>query len=350
MGSEYAGFLAPLAKRMLELPPGVEFDADLIESRIHPDDRSSVQLAIDRARADEFDASRTYEIEYRIQTNDLRTRWLRMRGRPRRDRFGRPREMTGTMLDITDSKQMQGELEKQRLTLLHLSRVSVLGELSGALAHELKQPLTAIMSNAQAAQRILSHQSIDFEELRGAIGDIIEDDARAGSVISRLRALLKNEEVRREPVDLHALLLTSLDLVQSHLTARKINVIKRFWGADLVVSGDAVQLQQLMLNIFLNACEAMGSSGTPGGTMLLTADRSSERHIHIAVSDSGCGIRHEVLTKLFDPLVTTKPQGMGLGLSISRAIVESHGGKIWAMNNAGRGATLHVMFPLLQPN
>jgi signal transduction histidine kinase len=254
------------------------------------------------------------------------------------------RELAGVVTDITESKQLRAEMEKQRRTLLHLSRISVLGELSGALAHELKQPLTAIMSNAQAAQRLLAHEPIDFQELRGAIDDIVEDDARAGHVITHLRALLKNEEVHREPLDLNEVVFAALELSQADLTGRNISIVQRLAPRRLPLSGDKIQLQQLMLNLFINAAEAMET----GGTLLIMTDRSSDTTIHLAVSDTGTGIAPELLARLFDPLVTTKPHGLGLGLSICRAIADVHGAKIWATNNPGRGATFHAEFPRQQ--
>jgi two-component system sensor kinase FixL len=238
---------------------------------------------------------------------------------------------------------MRAEVERQRLALAHLSRISVLGELSGALAHELKQPLTAIMSNAQAAQRLLDHEPIDFVELRNAIRDIVEDDARAGDVITHLRALLKNDEVHQAVIDINAVIASALDLVQSDLTSRRVNIVKTLSDEKLPVIGDSVQLQQLVLNLILNAAEAM--SGEAGGMVFIATDRSDDSSIHLSVSDTGTGIKPEFLAKIFEPLVSTKPQGLGLGLSICRAIADAHSGSVWATNNPGRGATFHVLLP-----
>lgn len=337
-------WLSDFGRRLLGLSSEIT-TPEAFRNHIHPDDRQMVNDAIAHAVGDGFDDGNTYEIAYRFLAPGGPTRWLRMRGRARQIGNSDTYELAGTVADITEAKEMRAEIERQRASLLHLSRISVLGELSGALAHELKQPLTAIMSNAQAAQRMLDRDPIDFQELRDAIGDIVSDDARAGAVITHLRALLKRDSVHREAIDLNGVVLAALELSQADLIRRGINVVQRPAARRLMMSGDQVQLQQLLLNLILNASEAMGE---PGGTLLIATDRGGEHEIHLAVSDTGTGIAPDLLTRLFDPLVTDKPHGLGLGLSISQAIAEAHGGRIWAVNNPGRGATFHVQFPVLQ--
>lgn len=338
-------WLTQHGRQLLGISPNLTLTMSMLDESVHPDDRAMVHDMINATLLTKPGDKDVYEVEYRLLTGDDQLRWIRTRTRARRRADGKVVELAGTVLDITESKQMRAEVEKQRLTLAHLSRISVLGELSGALAHELKQPLTAIMSNAQAAQRLLDHDPVDFAELRSAIADIVEDDARAGDVITHLRALLKNDDVHQNEIDMNTIILSVLDLVQSDLTARQVNIVKSLSDEKMMLVGDSVQLQQLVLNLVLNAAEAMG--GEAGGMVLIATDRSDDGSIHLSVSDTGTGIKPEFLSKIFEPLVSTKPQGLGLGLSICRAIAEAHGGSIWAANNPGRGATIHALFPAL---
>lgn len=336
-------WLSRHGRDFLGIAPDLTLTMSALDQSVHPDDRAMLHDLIGAILLNKASERDVYEVEYRLLTDDDRVRWVRVRTRARRRPDGTIVEFAGTILDITESKRMRAEVEKQRLTLAHLSRISMLGELSGALAHELKQPLTAIMSNAQAAQRLLDHDPVDFAELRGAIHDIVEDDARAGDVITHLRALLKNDEVHHDTIDINAVIASVLDLVQSDLISRRVNIVKTLSDEKLLLIGDSIQLQQLVLNLVLNGAEAM--TGEAGGMVLIATDRSDDSSIHLSVSDTGTGIKPEFLAKIFEPLVSTKPQGLGLGLSICRAIAEAHGGSVWAANNPGRGATFHVLLP-----
>jgi C4-dicarboxylate-specific signal transduction histidine kinase len=273
---------------------------------------------------------------------------VRVRARTILDRQDKIERISGTVIDITNQRKIQAEVEAQKQSLSHLTRVGMLGELSGALAHELNQPLTAIMSNAQAAQRMISHRRVDMEELRMAIEDIIANDVRAGEVIRHLRALLKKEDMRHARVDLNQVARDALDLTHSDLIARRISVSFNIGRAPALVTGDSIQLQQLLLNLVMNAAEAITSTAHDGGMLIVALDRTEDDCQHVAVSDTGPGIRPDLMKNLFDPFFTTKAQGLGLGLSISRSIAEAHGGMMWAENNAARGATFHVVLPALQ--
>ncbi|HKQ24914.1 MAG TPA: MASE1 domain-containing protein [Burkholderiales bacterium] len=246
--------------------------------------------------------------------------------------------------DVTLQKRTEREAEEQRLELMHLSRVVMLGELSGALAHELNQPLTAILSNAQAAQRLLARDGINAQDLREILQDIVSEDRRAGEVIRRLRALFKKSETQFQTVNANDLINEALTLAHGHLTTRSIHVVTEFSEHPVVTRADRVQLQQVLLNLVVNACEAMD---TPGSTRVLTIRTapSADSYVQILVVDGGPGIAAEQMEKLFDPFVTTKPQGLGLGLSISRSIVAAHGGQLLVRNNPDRGATFRLMLP-----
>jgi C4-dicarboxylate-specific signal transduction histidine kinase len=224
----------------------------------------------------------------------------------------------------------------------------MLGELTGALAHELSQPLAAILSNAQAARRLLDADSLDVPGLRATLDDIIRNDTRAGAVIDRLRTLLKKGTSVRQALNLNDVTREVLDLTRSDLLARRISVTTRLAPALPSVLGDRVQLQQVVLNLVLNACDAMDETSPRDRTLTLetTADHEC---VDVAISDCGAGIPANQLNAVFEPFVTFRPQGLGLGLAISRSIVISHGGRITAENNRDRGVTLRCRFPISQP-
>jgi PAS domain S-box-containing protein len=315
--------------------------AKLVEM-VHPDDRASVEKAINDALLNHT----TYEVDYRLCLLDGVVRWVRTRGRGTLDSDGNLVTLSGTVIDVTESKQMQAVVEEQQRSLAHLARVGMVGELSGALAHELNQPLTAILSNAQAARRMIEHGPIDVTELRNVISDIIDDDARAGNVIRHLRALLKKDEARTELVDVNAIVSRTLELTRSALTAQRIVIVARFSSEALRVRGDAVQLQQLLLNLVLNASEAMAGVSRDSGALIVTTNSVNGELLQISICDTGPGIPEGIKNRLFDPFFSTKQSGLGLGLSICRAIAERHGGRIHAVNNPGHGATFHVSLPL----
>jgi C4-dicarboxylate-specific signal transduction histidine kinase len=326
---------------MLGIPQGAQYTMAAMREAVYPDDRGLVEKAL----SDGVRSGNTFELEFRMNIGNKQTRWLRCRASSDIDRAGRIARISGTIVDISARKKLQLEIEAQKQSLSHLTRVGMLGELSGALAHELNQPLTAIRSNAQAAQRMLGHEKIDIDELRLTIDDIIANDVRAGEVIHHLRALLKKEDMRRETVDLNDVAREALDIIHSDLVGRRVNVSYYAAVRPAIVTGDPIQLQQLVLNLVLNAAEAISTSAHDGGTLTISVETEADDVRHIAVADTGPGVRPELLKNLFDPFVTTKAQGLGLGLSISRSIVEAHDGKIWAENNSGRGATFHVMIP-----
>ena len=240
------------------------------------------------------------------------------------------------------------EAREQRLQLTHLSRVAMLGEMSGGLAHELNQPLTAILSNAQAAQHFLANKTIDLDELADILRDIIAADQRAGEVIRRLRALFKRGETQFQRLDLNELVREALSLAHGDLATRGVEAELQLASELPAVEGDPIQLQQVMLNLIMNASEAMaGARGEQRRLKLRTITAAGS--VHISVIDNGPGFPAEVYEKLFEPFYTTKPQGLGLGLSISRSIIAAHGGKLWGVSKPGRGASFHLSLPAVRP-
>jgi signal transduction histidine kinase len=247
--------------------------------------------------------------------------------------------------DVTARHRAQMEIEEQRRELSHLARVTVLGQLSGALAHELNQPLAAIASNADAARRLLRQHPIDYEELDAILGDIVASNHRAAQVIRRLRAMLNRGEARLQSVNTAELVNEVLELAHAELITRRV-IATAVVGPNLPpVMGDRVQLQQVLLNLLLNGCEAMSSTAPSDRRLSLIVTADAQRNVQFSVRDCGTGIASSVIDRLFEPFVTTKPEGLGLGLSISRTIVAAHGGRLWAENNADRGATVHCLLP-----
>ena len=238
---------------------------------------------------------------------------------------------------------------EQRRQVAHLSRVAMLGELSGGIAHELNQPLTAILSNAQAAQQFLAKDSASPEMLGEILQDIIVADQRAGEVIRRLHALFRRGETLLQPLDANEVVREVLAIVRGDLVMRSIEVGTELGESLPQVRGDRVELQQVLLNLVMNACEAMSAACRPDARRLTIRAHADAGGVLISVADSGPGFAADQYDRMFAPFYTTKPQGLGLGLSISRAIVRAHGGRLWGSAEQGKGATFHVFLPALQP-
>jgi PAS domain S-box-containing protein len=307
---------------------------------LHPDDREAIRESVAKSVREDDE----FEREYRILRPDGEVRWVTARGTVERDAAGAPVRMRGVSLDITRRKSAEMEVQRQRNELAHLSRVTMLGELSGSLAHELNQPLTSILSNAQAAQRLLGREAADLGEVREILKDIVDEDKRAGEVIQRLRLLLMKGEVSRQALDLSEVARDVLKIVRSDLVNQGVAV-----GIELApdlpaVNGDRVQMQQVLLNLVVNGCDAM--TGVPAAERrLLVRTEPNGGGVHVSVTDRGAGILRESVDEIFEPFVTTKPNGMGLGLTVCRTIVTAHGGTLWATNNPDRGATVHFTLP-----
>ena len=246
--------------------------------------------------------------------------------------------------DLSARRLMEREAAQQRDELAHLARVALLGELSASLAHELNQPLMAIMSNAQAALRFMDQVPLDRAELRSILTDIVDNDRRAGEVIRRLRAMLRKEPADHRPLDLNEVVREVLRLMRSDLLARDLVAEAELAAPLPPVLGDGVQLQQVLLNLLVNAAEAQPQAGGVRRILVRTA-RVDPAEVLLQVADRGGGIADADLERVFEPFVTTKATGTGLGLAVCRTIVAAHGGRIWATRNPDRGSTLHVSLP-----
>jgi PAS domain S-box-containing protein len=245
-----------------------------------------------------------------------------------------------TRADVTARRQAIEQARTQRQQLAHLGRAAVLGELSGAFAHELAQPLTAILGNAEAALQLLPADTPGRREIADILRDIIRDDVRAAEMMQRLRSMLARGEIERKPVELSAVVRDVLALTRGNLLAQQVSVTVQLDPPGVRVLADPVQLQQVLLNLILNACEAMAESPVTGRRLSIAArPLDAGRTLECSVTDCGSGIEAADAERIFQPFVTTKKRGLGLGLAICRSIIEAHGGRMWAENAAGhRGA------------
>ena len=251
-----------------------------------------------------------------------------------------------SIIDISERKQAELEAARQRHELAHLLRVTMLGELSGSLAHELNQPLTAILSNAQAAQKLLAGDAVDVSELREILAEIVDEDKHAGEVIGRLRVLFRKGEVGHHfgNLDINEVVQDVLKLMRNDLVIHDVTVHTELGENLPAVQGDRVELQQVLLNLMLNGCEAMADCD-PSERQLLITSGMENGAVRVSVTDRGGSIPEERMERVFEPFFTTKANGMGLGLSVCHNIVKAHRGNIWVTNNAEGGATFHFSLP-----
>ena len=327
---------------------GIARDAPLTRntflSAVHPDDLQTATQAL-RSLATEQPAIS----DVRIVLPGGETRWVRMRARSRSEGGGRSKHLGGIFVDITEQKSAEAEVALQRLEVEHLMRVSVLGELSGSIAHEVNQPLTAILSNAQAAIHLLAQNSPDLAEVRDALQDIVDEDIRAGEVIHRLRSLLKKGERKTEYVNINDLVRSTVSLLHSELIGRDISLRLDLDHAPLLTCGDLVQLQQVLLNLVMNAMDAMASTPIAQRSIQISTDGPQAGMVDVRVKDRGHGIRPKENGRLFEPFYTTKDQGLGLGLTLCSTIIQAHQGRLTLVNDERGGAIAKFSLPFQQP-
>lgn len=309
-------------------------------SRLHPDDLDWVVHASRKCLQEGVD----FRHDYRIVLPDGSMRWLKVVGKVFSEPVAKPKGLTGVSVDITEHKLAEHEIERQRNELAHISRASTLNQLASSIAHELNQPLGAILRNAEAGELFLQGPSPDLEEVRAILADIRRDNQRAGEVIERMRALMKQRQAERRRLDLDLLSDETLALVQSDAERRRVRLARESDRALPPVHGDQVQLQQVLLNLLLNAMEALGDN-PPARRLVTVRTRSTNSMVEVTVSDSGCGISENELLRVFEPFFTSKPNGLGMGLAISRSIIEAHGGRLWAENNVAGGTTFSFTLP-----
>jgi PAS domain S-box-containing protein len=298
--------------------------------RIHSDDLEGV---LSHTRAHIQSDTATYEDEYRMVCRDGRIRWWLARGSVS-ERIGtQPVRITGTYTDITARKQAEEELHHAKAELARLHRITTLSEVGAALAHEINQPLTAIVTNATACIRMLARPTPDVVEVREALRDVIQDGKRAGDIVLQTRQVFARHEGENMPVDVNALILDSCTLAHDRLHSAHI-LLRIHLTEDLpFVRGDRVGLQQVLWNLITNAIDSMRDSPQTSRALVLTSSVQAGT-VRVAIHDTGPGVSDADVQRVFEPFYTTKPDGMGMGLSISRTIVEAHGGRLWVQNGS----------------
>lgn len=320
-----------------------------LQEMIHPEDREIQKQALNEA----LQAGRSYDVEYRIIRPDGDVRFLHVWDEIEYDRSGRAIRMFGTVQDISERRRVEALLneneEKLRLAraeLTRVARVTAVGELAASIAHEINQPLVGVVTNANAAARWLAAVPLNVDEARQAIHRIARDGNRAGEVIKRIRALLTKDQPTKTQINLNELIKETLALSRPELTCKQV-VLQTELAAKLpFVRGDRVQLQQVLINLFGNALDALGTLETRPRVLRIRTRLSAPDTVLVTVQDSGSGIAPDAIERVFEPFYTTKAHGLGMGLAISRSIVEAHGGRVSAARNNDSGVTFEFSLPV----
>jgi PAS domain S-box-containing protein len=307
--------------------------------RIHPMDRPFVEQTVERAVRERSDL----EMDYRIVLKDGSTKYLQSLGHPVIRESGDLVEFVGTVIDETERKRAEEALREAQAELAHVTRMMTLGELTSSIAHEINQPLAAVVNNASACLRWLAANNL--EEARQSTALIIADGHRASEIIGRIRALVKKAPPRKDWLDINETILEVIALARNEVQGDRV-ALQTQLSSDLpLIQGDRIQLQQVMLNLIINAIEAMSGIGENPRELQIRSGKNSAGAVVVEVRDTGQGLDPEHVERIFDPFFTTKAEGMGLGLSISRTIIEAHGGTLWATQNEDKGATIQFTLP-----
>jgi PAS domain S-box-containing protein len=309
--------------------------------RIHPEDRPIWSQAAAEALRD---ASR-YDLEYRVVRPNGELRIVHSQGDLTRDASGRPRSVFGTIQDITERKRAAEALREVQTELAHANRVATMGQLTASIAHEVNQPLAAAVTNAQAALRWLDGRPPDLEEVRQALARIVRDGNRAGEVIGRIRALIKKAPPRKDALAIDDVIREVIELTRGEAVKNGISVQAQLAEGLPLIEGDRVELQQVILNLIINGVEAMSGAGEGSRELLIGTGKAGSDGVLVAVRDSGSGLAPASFEHIFEAFYTTKPGGLGMGLSICRSIIEAHGGRLWATANVPQGAVFQFTVP-----
>jgi PAS domain S-box-containing protein len=311
--------------------------------RIHLEDRATFNKVVERAIRERSD----FEVDFRVVLPDGSTKYSRSVGHPVFSASGELVEFVGTGMDLTERRQAEKERERLRQVqadLAHINRVTTMGELTAALAHEVNQPIAATATDANTCLRWLARDQPDLEEARAAASRVVKDAARAAEIMSRIRSLFKKEISQRELVDVNDIIRGMIELLRSEATRYSISMRTELSEDLPQIMADRVQLQQVTMNLIINSIDAMKDvEGTR--EIAVTSQRAENEQLQVSVSDTGIGLPSQRADQIFNAFFTTKPHGTGMGLRISRSIVESHGGRLWAANNSPRGARFAFTLP-----
>ena len=327
--------------RVFEYDPAIRPTLQLVVDRTHPDDRTRQRQILDRAAVD----GRDFTYEHRLMTADGSVKHVQVVAHRLSGEDPGHFVFVGAITDITERKRAEEERERLRqleTNLAHISRVSMMGELTASLAHEIKQPITAAVMDANACMRWLRRDQPEVMEACSAASRMVASVTRAAAIIDRVRSLYGRGAPEREAVDLNEILREMTVLLADTAVRHSISIRKELDLGLPRTTADRVQLQQVLMNLMLNGIEAMRETG---GELSIASKRIEHDQLFVSVSDSGAGLPLDQSERIFDAFFTTKPHGTGMGLSISRRIIESHGGRLWASPNAGRGAIFQFTLP-----
>jgi PAS domain S-box-containing protein len=314
---------------------------ELVKQRTHPTDIIRVRQLIDRAPRDGKD----WELEHQLLMPDGSTKSVHVVARAMRDESGGV-EFVGAIMDVSAAKRAERELRHAQAELAHISRVTTVGELTASIAHEVNQPITGVVSNAEAALRWLAAEPPKLDKVREVLGQIVKDGMRAGDVIQRIRALIKKAPPRMARVDVNEAVLDVTTLTQNELLRHGVSLQTELATGLPLIDGDCIQLQQVILNLTLNAAEAMSGVDEGRREMRISTGREASNGVLVSVRDSGPGLDPHSVDRLFEAFYTTKSDGLGMGLAICRSIIEAHGGRLWATANEPRGAVFQFTIPI----
>jgi PAS domain S-box-containing protein len=307
---------------------------EMVLQRTHPEDRAVVHRTLDHASSDGNDL----DYEHRLLMPDGSVKHVHVVAHAVRDHADQL-EFIGALMDVTGAKRADEELRKAQTELAHTTRVTTLGELTASIAHEVNQPLAAVVANAAACLRWLDRETPDLGEARQALGWIINEGNRAGEVLKRVRALANKTDIRKVPLDINDVIEETILLFRHEVLSHGVSLQLELASALPPVLGDRVLLQQVMMNLLMNGIQAMSPVTGRRHELRIRSHEQGSDQILVAVEDSGIGIEPENVDRLFSAFFTTKPNGMGIGLSICRSIIEQHDGRIWAARNSGAGST-----------
>jgi PAS domain S-box-containing protein len=317
------------------LTPQEAQSKDAVARIFHPEDLKKLEVMRERMRTEGI----PFEMEARIRGKEGEYRWFLIRDNPLRDEQGRVLRWYGTRTDIEERKRAEEALRKAQADLAHVTRVMTMGELAASIAHEVMQPISGIVLNGNACLRWLGADSANLDEAREAARRIVRDGKRAADVIARIRALATTTAIAKGPMDMNEAIRTVTDLARDELYRNRVTLRTEFADDLSPVVGDRVQLQQVILNLVKNGIEAMSTVEEGRRELVIRTQNDEANRVRVTVQDSGMGVDPESMERIFDAFFTTKEEGMGMGLSISRSIVQNHGGRLWAVGNDGPGTT-----------